>query len=567
MSGIEEEGLELTAGNVKKVMTEAQKKSYKFHNTGQDDSTIYKDAKVDDFYTLGEDGTPEFREEKVITFAKMDEEVKLFLGRTKNHKVGETKIPTKKMAVGAAGEYAPVWTEDILEMNDPYSAYARSLFSDAALTDPIVRTPLERRQNSFFANGFHLEAQPTSKRSDDGVLRDGEGQKMVIEELNHRPVITEALNMLEEWCAHTNINLLQRMKETVHVKTVQGRGLVRIKPSINELLPGKLPALLLPVSAEELGNVIINRRTHAILGVRYYSMIDGSGISTPGAMIYSSFHNTTLKRFEWGFGRSGLESLLTLSRVNRKIINFDYPKAVVAAFMPKVNIQVPVWGNAEQKRKQLDEHADHFANRDVTAIEASPMTQVTYNPLPTNNQLIDTIRKDINSIFYPALGTTRLKMGDTDNLTRDNAVIMEVEEKREIRTPDELSVSEFYEHQLLTPLLLHLIRFIQPKLAKEHIPIKCKIVRDPPDDETAMLEQKIMEGGGGSKGAKEEEGSQGGPMEEAGMEGNKPMTEQQPNQNPAGLGAAGSDDTLLDLPKDTRKLAMEYYDIFKDLGD
>ena len=166
--------------------------------------------------------------------------------------------------------------------------------------------------------------------------------------------------------------------------------------------------------------------------------------------------------------------------------------------------------------------------------------------------MIEAIRHDIQRIMNPALGTTNLKMGETDQLTRDNATIMEVEEKREIRQPDEMVVFKFFENQLFNPLYAHLLN-----TDFKQLPVKVKIIRNPPDDETAMLEDKML----GNEMPMMPPG--GGALEEPGLEGGKPMTEQQENQNPAGLGASG--DLVIDLPPDVRKKAIEYYDSLKGI--
>ena len=82
-------------------------------------------------------------------------------------------------------------------------------------------------------------------------------------------------------------------------------------------------------------------------------------------------------------------------------------------------------------------------------------------------------------------------------------------------------VFKFFENQLFNPLFAHLLNADFKKL-----PVRIK--RNPPDDETAMLEDK-------SKRIKIQQG----------------------------LGA--SKDLVLDLPPDVRKKAIEYYDSLKDI--
>ena len=113
-------------------------------------------------------------------------------------------------------------------------------------------------------------------------------------------------------------------------------------------------------------------------------------------------------------------------------------------------------------------------------------------------------------------------------------------------------VFKFFENQLFNPLFSHL-----SGIDFEKLPVKVKIVRNPPDDETAMLEEKML----GNDMPMMPPG--GGPLEEPGLEGGKPMTEQLfIFQNPAGLGASVRFSHYV-YPSDVRKKAIEYYDSLK----
>ena len=538
--GKKDESLNITPGEVKNIVSTYTDENLKPLGI----ASSYKEQTIDDLRNYK--ATPEELDRPIIKeYKDIDEKVKELLPDE------DVKLKYRKIPLGASGHF-PTYAYDILEMNDPYSREVRNLFTDCALGDPSVRTPLRRRRNAFLANGFHLELELKSSRNPETDIEfTPEELAMANAELNQSELV-KPLKQLEEWASQDEVNILEKMKEAQFLGVVQGRSLVRIIPPMSQLGHGILPLMCRKVPAEETGNVILNRRFASIIGVRYYSILEGTGVALPDGMVYCYFNDSSLKRFEQYYGRSDLEAILQLSRVNKKIINHDYPKAIVSAYMPKLFGKIPVTGSKEEKERYLQEYAARFANQDAVMAEATEETEISFHPVQVNQGMIEAIRHDIQRIMNPALGTTNLKMGETDQLTRDNATIMEVEEKREIRQPDEMVVFKFFENQLFNPLYAHLLN-----TDFKQLPVKVKIIRNPPDDETAMLEDKML----GNEMPMMPPG--GGALEEPGLEGGKPMTEQQENQNPAGLGASG--DLVIDLPPDVRKKAIEYYDSLKGI--
>ena len=538
--GKKDESLNITPGEVKNIVSTYTDENLKPLGI----ASSYKEQTIDDLRNYK--ATPEELDRPIIKeYKDIDKEVKELLPDE------DVKLKYRKIPLGASGHF-PTYAYDILEMNDPYSREVRNLFTDCALGDPSVRTPLRRRRNAFLANGFHLELELKSSRNPETDIEfTPEELAMANAELNQSELV-KPLKQLEEWASQDEVNILEKMKEAQFLGVVQGRSLVRIIPPMSQLGHGILPLMCRKVPAEETGNVILNRRYASIIGVRYYSILEGTGVALPDGMVYCYFNDSSLKRFEQYYGRSDLEAILQLSRVNKKIINHDYPKAIVSAYMPKLFGKIPVTGSKEEKERYLQEYAARFANQDAVMAEATEETEISFHPVQVNQGMIEAIRHDIQRIMNPALGTTNLKMGETDQLTRDNATIMEVEEKREIRQPDEMVVFKFFENQLFNPLYAHLLN-----TDFKQLPVKVKIIRNPPDDETAMLEDKML----GNEMPMMPPG--GGALEEPGLEGGKPMTEQQENQNPAGLGASG--DLVIDLPPDVRKKAIEYYDSLKGI--
>ena len=428
--------LNVTPGSVKKVVDA-------YLNEKESPVVImdgYKEQTIEDLRNYK--ATPEEIDRPIIKeYADIDKETIQLLPAE------DKKLKFRKIPLGASGHF-PTYAYDILEMNDPYSREVRSLFSDCALGDPSVRTPLRRRRNAFLANGFHLELELKSSRDPKSDIEySPEEFALANAEVNQSPLV-KPLKQLEEWASQDEVNILEKMKEAQFLGVVQGRSLLRIIPPMSQLPDKVLPLMCRKVPAEETGNVILNRRFASIIGVRYYSILEGTGVALPDGMVYCYFNDSSLKRFEQYYGRSDLEAILQLSRVNKKIINYDYPKAIVSAYMPKLFGKIPVQGSKEEKDRYLQEYAARFANQDSVMIEATEEAEIAFHPVQVNQGMIEAIRADIQRLMNPALGTTNLKMGETDQLTRDNATIMEVEEKREIRQPDEMVVFKFFENHM-----------------------------------------------------------------------------------------------------------------------
>ena len=152
-----------------------------------------------------------------------------------------------------------------------------------------------------------------------------------------------------------------------------------------------------------------------------------------------------------------MEPVIQLSRINKHITNIGYAKAFEAAYMPKVIGKLPVEGTPEQKIDQLQKFASYISGaKDVVVIEQSEFGDIQAYPQEVNHEMVVAIRKDLDEIILGALGSTKAQISRTENLTRDNATIMEIENKRNIIKPDEEIYARAFEEHLLNPLFAHI---------------------------------------------------------------------------------------------------------------
>ena len=287
-----------------------------------------------------------------------------------------------------------------------------------------------------------------------------------------------------------HVGLLSKIKSSHFVGTVQGRFLVKHFPPLSLLEPNQLPITLKVISAEEMGNVIIDRMTEDIVAIRIYSVDESNFTLLPDEFVYLPLNDSALTRYERFYGRSDLEPIIQLSRINKHIVNIGYAKAFEAAYLPKILAKIPVDGSPEEKTQQLEGYAAMLASAsDVAAIEATEHADIQAYPQEVKHEMITAIRKDIDEIVLGAAGSTKAQISRTENLTRDNATIMEIENERNVVTPDEKIYSQAFESQLLNPLFAHLLG-----VPEENLPVEIIIERIPDKkDPLTELDEKVVE--------------------------------------------------------------------------
>ena len=377
--------------------------------------------------------------------------------------------------------HRPLASTNVREMTDPYNGYTRRQFTDCARTDPTAAPALRKRNSAFLRNGFNLKLRLKAKRSElTGQILTEEEIEMESQAWSQQ--FAAYLARLDEWCDYREIDLLKKMKTAHYVGTVQGRFITKHFPPLALLEPGMLPETMKVISAEEMGNVIIDRLTEYIVGVRIYSVDEENFTLLPDEFVYVALNDSALTRYERFYGRSDMEPVVQLSRINKHICNIGYAKAFENAYLPKVLAQLPVEGSPEQKIKQLDEYARYMSDgHDVIAIEQSEYGDIQAYPQDVRHEMVVAIRKDIDEIVLGALGSTKSQISRTENLTRDNATIMEIENKRNVVQPDQEIYCRAFEQQLLNPLFAHITGIPQ-----ESLPVEVYI--EPIEDEEDVLE-------------------------------------------------------------------------------
>jgi hypothetical protein len=390
-------------------------------------------------------------------------------------------LKVHNIPIGAAGETRQVPIGNLLEMNDPHNASQRRDFTDCALTDPTVSSGLERRRKSLFQNGIILQLKLATELGEDGHELTEQEKEVQLKE--HVAEYFQELIALNKWRKKKRIELVKNMRLSAFAGWVQGNSIVKHFPPLSKLAYRTLPESLKLVSSEDIGNVIIDRGSWVVVAVRIHTIENDQHVVLPDEMVHVVYRDSGLERHERFYGRSTLESISQLSKINKHTINYQYAKAISAAIFPKVAISMPVEGTPEEKNEQLKARAAEWAAEgvDIIVMEANENSKVESFKNETNNEMVRDIRKDIDEIMMAVVQTTKLKLGRTEGLNRDTATIMEVENIRDVRTPDELEIAEFFEEQLLNPLFAHLTG-----QSLDDLPVRIEIKRLEPVDETTI---------------------------------------------------------------------------------
>ena len=388
-----------------------------------------------------------------------------------------------KVPIGAAG--APVVrivpTGNLREMSDPHTKQQRDRFTDAALLDETIQPALDKRNRAFYNNGFTLTLMLKSFRDDEGNELSEEQKIEKLREFGAK--YNKHVKRIEDWSQLKSIKLEKKMRTAHYAALVQGRTSTKIFPRLSELPLGDLPLSLKPIASEHMGNVIIDRDIFEIVALRIMSVDDPQQILLPDENIYVVLRDSGLRQEERFYGRSIEEPYVQLSRINRRAIEYDYAKAISASYNPKITIKMPVQGTPEEKAEQLKNRASQLAEdgADIIAIEADENSSVDAIPNEVNHEMMNKIRVDIDNMLIAGMGSTKAQIGRTEGLNRDTATIMEVENIRNVRTPDENEIADFFESELLNPLLAHLA---QEKF--DAIPVRIVIKRIDPEDEISI---------------------------------------------------------------------------------
>ena len=394
----------------------------------------------------------------------------------------KTPISAVKVPLAAAGEAIAVPVSNLVDISDPISPDNRKKLSDTAKMDPTIKPALQKRKTRLFADGYILKFELKSSRDSTGRLLN-DAQKML--QLQQFETQYQAhLKRIEDWDDMPLIKTKEKMHIGFHAGLAQGHFLIKIFPGFDKLGTGQLPITLKHIAAEDIKSVIVDRQTNMLVGIRVASNeAQKEIIVTPAEMIWVAMNDTGLTMEEQFYGTPTIEHLLQISRINRRAVNYDYAKAIVSSYQAKLAGQMPVEGTPEDKDAQLKKRAADIAaeGTDVIMLEASDQTKVESLSANVNHEMMSVIREDLDQIIINGCGVTRTQMQKTDGLNRDNATILEIDNIRSVRTPDETYIKEHFEMQLYNKLFAHSAGVPYSKL-----PIKIVIQRIEPKDETTQ---------------------------------------------------------------------------------
>lgn len=417
--------------------------------------------------------------------------------------------------VGAAGELVPLDVMKIREMTDPLNFAIRKWLTDSAFQDPTLTVALQRRNDAFFSDDFELTLElksmvkkgipessstnqtsfliseipasidtPLNSSSESTLTPDEAAQEVEIYKKQYAGI----LDKLEAWRKLPTINVLEKMKRS-HISTiVQGRSLVLILPKLSELSLGQLPVSLRVVTWQDTGQVLVDTLFWQILAVRLF--FPNKNIATPEEMIYITGKNWGLRRESDYYGAAELEAFIQMSRINKKVLNYDIGKAAEAGYITKLILSVMTEGDQGTRQSTVANLVNQIISQGTDVVGLETGATVTPVPITVDTPMLDMITKLLDDRLISAAGATKAQMGRTAELNRDTATIMEVENIRTVRTPDEKLIKTAYETQLFDPLFAKLAgkKF-------EELPVRVVIKRKQPTDEARdpRLEQKQKE--------------------------------------------------------------------------
>ena len=321
----------------------------------------------------------EFLEEaKIIPLEKIPRGMKFF--RTKKN--GKSIITFK--TIGAAGEVIQIDALRVREMTDPYNFSIRTWFTNSAYQDPTLSPALEKRNNAFFSTGFELKLELKSMMDSTGNALTPETKDAEIEK--YMSEYAANLAKLMEWCESPDVDVMQKMKRA-HLSTIiQGRSLILIIGGTVGLSKDNLPIALRLITWQDTGSVIIDTLLWKIMGVRMF--FANKSVAAPEEMIYITGKNWGLRRDSDYYGASELEAFIQLSRINKKVLNYDLGKASEVAYITKLILTVLTGGDQDTRGTQITD----LVNKILTAPRSSTDTV----------NLIDSIDRVLTAVRSPS---------------------------------------------------------------------------------------------------------------------------------------------------------------------
>lgn len=446
-----------------------------------------------------------------------DKRLKAGFRRMFNHKIvtigassltGETTATRQNIET----KIIPLDVLRIRMMSDPYNFTIRRQMSDAIFQDPTISPGVAKRNKALYANDFYIDFELKS------MLNPLTGQPYTPDETQavlsaERQSYLTYLLQLDTWRRLPTIDILDKIKRS-HVSIIsQGRALNLIVPKPAELQVGQLPISVRNITWENTGQVYVDTIYWQVVGVRLFFI--NKDMASPDEMVYITGRNYGLRWLSDYYGASELEPFLQLSRINRKVLWYNLAKAADNAFMAKILLSVDVQGDQKSRKNQIQALVNSIIAQGEDVIGIENRVGIETVPVSADHEMLKFITETLDDRLISGIGSTRAQMGRTENLNRDTATIMEVENIRNVRTPDEELVGTAFARQLFDPLLASL-----SGKPIDEIPVRIVIKRIEPTDEAVDpdLEKKLAELKGSSmnKGGditQEDSGGQDGTME------------------------------------------------------
>ena len=456
--------------------------------------------------------------------------------------------------LGSDGEIKTIDILKVREMTDPLNYTIRDWLTQSAFQDPTISPSLQQRNNAFFADGFDIILELKSKTklapvtppgnvnqtpqnqpalppqsgtvgseaaqlTDDTQINKEAGKEenlapgenkpqdesqMTPEEIQaevnkYNQQYGALLQKIRDWAESPDINLMEKMKRAHISVIVQGRSLIIIIPMLTQLAPNQLPVSLRVITWQDTGQVIVDTLLWKVIGVRTFFI--NKNLALPEEMIYITGKNWGLKRESDFYGSSELEAFIQMSRINKKILNYDFAKAAEAGYITKLILTAETGGNPTDRQNQIQTLINQIISQGTDIVGLEYGATVTPVPITVDAPMLQYLSTTIDDRLIAGAGATKAMLGRTEGLTRDNATIQEIEFIRNVRTPDEKLIKSAFENQLLTPLLAHLAG-----VSVDELPVRAIIKRRQPEDEAVdpRMEDKGQELQEASKGNTQE---------------------------------------------------------------
>jgi hypothetical protein len=375
--------------------------------------------------------------------------------------------------LGAAGE-SLIPEQKLKVMSDPYTTDTRQAFTDLAMTDPVVAPALLFRVGAFFEDGFDLRFIPASQydpMTGQPLTPEQQQQNAQLDGTSFLP----HLLTLQTWKKDRGIEQVAKDLEAVSI--VQGKAAALISPGILDLQSGQLPALVEIITADDLGDPIIDVGSTRKLVACKLEMEDKE-IARADELVYLVRGIRGLRREAKFHGTSPMEPILQISKAIKRHYHLDAPLAMIAAYITRQLLKVKSNdGDVTELKTRVETFMSELFKASTWAV-AMPEWYDGVDAIQPKVDwpMFDGIEQKLANTELAQLGVPKSSQNREQGLNRDIATIQAIQFVRFIRKPSENIIKEVLETQLFNPLLA--------KLANQNlsdIPVRIEIVRKIPD--------------------------------------------------------------------------------------